>query len=156
MDTIKITFAAIIGGILATLQPIHNAMIILICLFCIDIFIGIFTDLCVNKNRFHAKKFIRAFAYLAVYLSIIASIFVIGIMMNDKNEAFLIDKTITYIFVYFYLANIFANLIKIFPKNKPIALLEYILHLEFIKRFQWLSEFFNHEKEKKTNIKTDN
>jgi hypothetical protein len=146
MDTVKIIGAFIIGGFLSSLQPLHGAMLVLSGLFFADVVLGIVTDLCINKNRFRTKKFIVAFAYLGIYLSIIASVFIIGLAMKDTDGALFIDKTLTYIFIYFYSANILGNLKQLFPQNRPIALLEYILHLEFIKRFQWLSDYLTHEK----------
>ena len=104
------------------------------------------------KEQFSPKKFIMAFYYLAIYLSIVASIYVIGEKMGDVNEALFIVKTTTYAFVYFYTSNILRNLKTTFPQNKAIAFLYFVVGFEFTKRIPGLSEFLKREMEKSDDL----
>ena len=138
------------------LQPVHNAMLVLIFMFLADMAFGILTDLFVNRKRFNPKKFMLAFFYVAIYLSIVSSIYVIGEHMGDVEESLFVVKTITYVFIYFYMTNTFRNLKTMFPNNKPIVFLEFVLCLEFTKRIPGLDEFLKRDIKEVNDNKTFN
>ena len=149
MDFLK---SSIVGAvcILATyLQPLHAAMLVLFVIFMADMLFGVLADLIANKKKMNAKKSLIAFAYAAVYLFIIAKIYVIGERMGDKSEALFIGKWITYVFVYFYITNIIRNMLLLFPNSRQIKFLEFVLCLEFTKKIPGLGEFLEKEKKEK-------
>jgi len=146
-DAIKLTIITATSALLAYLQPVHNAMLVLFSIFLIDMGIGIATDLMINKNRLSKKKFMFAFKSFMIYAAIIASIYVVGEKMGDLDEALFIDKWITYAFIYFYIANSFNNLRKLFPQRRAIEFLDFVIGLEFMKRIPAIGEFLKYEKE---------
>ncbi len=149
MDAIKIILATLIGGFVAYLQPVHNAMMVLTIVFVADIIFGISTDLFVNKLRFSPKKFMFSFITIAIYLSIVSSVYVIGEKMGDKKESLYVVKMLTYVFIYFYVSNSLHNLTQIFPSNRVFKFLDYVLGLEFVKRIPALGSFLEKEKGEK-------
>jgi len=148
IDTIKLFLVTAISGLIAYIEPVHSAMVALIFVFSIDIVCGIFKVLFVCKKRIKPKKILASFIYVAIYLSIIASVYIIGVNMDDASEAIFVDKFITYVFIYFYITNILKNLKALVPKSKAISFLDYVFHLEMLKRIPNLSEYLNKDKNK--------
>jgi len=149
MDSLRLTIVTVLSGFFAYMEPIQRAMFVLLFIFISDMLIAIFTDIAINRNRFNPKKFLTAFFYVAIYLCIIGGIYIVGERMEDTEPALFIDKIITYIFIYFYVINIFKNLRTIAPDNKPIAFIEYTIGLEFMKRIPNLDEWMRRESEGK-------
>ena len=156
IDAIKISLAAILGGIYSYFEPVHNPMIVLAIVFTGDIFAGILVDIIVNDDRIRIKKFLLAVAFLALYSVIIASVFVIGKLMGDMDEALVIVKSLTYVFALFYTSNFFRNLKILAPNNKPIAFLAYILSLHIVKKVPELAKFLGLTTSKINNDETNN
>lgn len=147
MDALKTAIATFISGIMAYMGPVQNAMFVLIIVFVIDIFFGVAAGVAVQGERFRFRKFILAAVYLLIYLGIVAVVYTIGEQMGDEEPALFIVKTVTYLFIYFYGANILKNLHLLFPANRAIKALDHILGLEFTKRLPWLEGFLQKEKE---------
>ena len=146
IDIIKLFLATCVCSLLAYLQPVYDELFVLLFVFFSDMFLAILTDLTVNRNSFKPKKFLTAFFYLAVYLGIVASVFIIGERMGDEQEALFVDKMITYVFIYFYSINIFKNLRMLIPNSKAIEFLDFTFGLEFTKRTPNLDEWMRREK----------
>jgi hypothetical protein len=147
-DIVKTSIVSLCAAIWTYLEPLYNPMFVLGYLFVLDIFFGILVDLFKNKDRIRLKKFLIAVAFLAMYLLIIASVFVIGEHQNDKDEALYFIKVLTYVFIYFYMANIIKNMRQLFPNSKPIAFLDYFLGLQVVKRLPELAQFLGLTKNK--------
>jgi intracellular septation protein A len=148
-DTIKLIATSIIGGIITYLEPIYNPVTVLGFVFVLDIVFGILTDLIRNDDRIRPKKFLIAVAFLAMYLVIIASTYVIGERMGDAIEALYFVKILTYVFAYCYVSNILRNMGELAPGSKAIAFLDYFIGLQIIKRLPEVAEFFNLTKKDK-------
>jgi hypothetical protein len=149
MDVIKTAIAAFISAILAYVEPVSNAMMLLIIAFVIDIFFGVICGVAVHNERFHFKKFILAATYLFIYLGIVAFVYTIGDYMGDEGGALFVVKTVTYLFIYFYSTNILKNLTLLFPNNRVFMALDYAVGLEFTKRMPWIDGFLKKENENK-------
>lgn len=77
-DIIKTAVAAFFGACIATLQPVHNAMLLLLIFAACDILFGILAGLIAARERFSFKKFILAAGYLLVYLGIVVMVYAVG------------------------------------------------------------------------------
>ena len=152
MDVFKVFKATVISGLMAYLEPVYNPMTVLMFVFIPNMIFGLVADLFIKNNRFIPKKFIFAFFYVAIYLSIVASIYIIGERIGDVEESLFFVKMTIYVFVYFYITNSLRNLTIIFPKNKPIAFLYFAVGLEFTKRIPALSEFLKRDKTDNDNL----
>ena len=148
-DTIKLAVIGGISGLFAYLSPLHDAIRILLFLFFVDMIVAMIAEIIIQKKPFKPKKFMTAFIYVAIYLSIVASVYVIGEHMGDTEQALFVDKIVTYVFIYFYCASTLKNLRVIVPYNRPIAFLEFTLGLEFTKKIPNLDDFLRKEKEDK-------
>lgn len=151
MDAIKIAIMALISSILAYFQPIHDIMIVLAFVFVVDFGAGLLVDLIVNDDRIRIKKVLFATIFIALYVSIIASVFFIGDRMGDGKEALSVIKMLTYVFIYFYASNTLRNLCLLFPENKPLAFLYYFLGLQVVKRLPELAIFLGLTKKDNNN-----
>ena len=146
-DAIKVVAALALSSLLAYLQPVYNAMFVVFFIFTADMLLGISADIFVNRKRLNARKFIFAFLSFMIYTAIIASVYVIGEHMDDKDESLFVVKWLTYSFIYFYAVNILKNLRFLFPNVRTFAFLEFTVGLEFLKRIPALSSFLEKEKE---------
>ena len=86
-DIIKTAVAAFFGACIATLQPVHNAMLLLLIFAACDILFGILAGLIAARERFSFKKFILAAGYLLVYLGIVVMVYAVGKYQDDTQEA---------------------------------------------------------------------
>lgn len=50
--------------------------------------------------------------------------------MGDSEHVFIVNKTISYIFIWIYLQNGFKNLIHAYPKNRGLRIIYHLLRLE--------------------------
>ena len=130
-DIIKTAVAAFFGACIATLQPVHNAMLLLLIFAACDILFGILAGLIAARERFSFKKFIL----------------VAGKYQDDTQEALYGGKVITYVFIYFYSSNILKNLHLLMPDNPVIRFLDYFIGLQFTRKVAWLEEFLKKEQQ---------
>lgn len=148
LDIFKTGIAAFFGSLLAFLQPVQNAMILLLLFAGIDILFGIISGVIALNERFNFKKFILAAAYLLVYLGIVVMVYAVGKYQSDIDESLYIIKVITYVFIYFYSSNILKNLHTIMPDNPVIRFLDYFIGLQFTKKLSILEDFIKKEQDK--------
>jgi len=146
-DIIKTAVAAFFGACIATLQPVHNAMLLLLIFAACDILFGILAGLIAARERFSFKKFILAAGYLLVYLGIVVMVYAVGKYQDDTQEALYVVKVITYVFIYFYSSNILKNLHLLMPDNPVIRFLDYFIGLQFTRKVAWLEEFLKKEQQ---------
>ncbi|MDR3140546.1 MAG: hypothetical protein LBU37_02275 [Tannerellaceae bacterium] len=126
-------------------------------LFLLDVVFGILVDIVKNDDHIRIKKLLVSVAFLTMYFLIIASTYVIGERMDDAPEALYIVKILTYVFSYFYAANILRNMHNLTPDNRALAFLDYFLGLQVIKYLPDLARFLkltsgdkrNNKKQKK-------
>lgn len=145
MDILKKTTIALLSTILAFLDPVQNAVYLLLFLYVTNLLVGISHDIFINKNRFVFKKFIRSCVEFLVYVGFVCGIYIIGFFQDDKEEAQYVIKIISYLFIYAYSTNILKNLILIFPDNMIFKFIYHVLSFEFIKKIPYLSDFLNRQ-----------
>lgn len=141
MEGIKTVIVTVFSVVAAYCEPVRNAMFLLFLMAGIDLLAGMICSIAIDHERFRFKKFIMAVVYLLIYLGVIALIYTVGRFQGDYEGAMLIVKTITYVFIYFYSANILKNLTALFPANRVIGFLYYVIDLEFTKKIPYLGDF---------------
>ena len=82
-------------------------------------------------KNFSFGKFKNALVELLLYVLINQTIYSVMAMAGDANEAIIVIKTLTYVFMYVYLQNSFKNLIIAYPTNKAYRIIYHIIRLEF-------------------------
>lgn len=144
-DIIKTAVATYVGALAAYLQPVHNAMVLLLIFAALDIVFGVVSGIAVSRERFSFKKFILSACYLLVYLGIVVLVYAVGRYQGDMDESLYVVKVITYVFIYFYSSNILKNLHQLMPDNPVIKFLDYFIGLQFSKKVALLDDFIKKE-----------
>lgn len=162
MDELRTLIVYVIGAIFTLLTPIHNFMVAMLILFGINFLFGLIAAR-VCKEEWDTKKALLFFVYVAVFLTIACTAFIIGHYMNNEEQAIAVVKILCYMAVYIFGTNIFRNLRGIVSKNtawyKLFDLCYYVLSVKFIERFdfvkKWQEERNNTENEGKTILDKD-
>lgn len=155
LDLIKTGIVTFLSSIVAYLQPVHNAMVLLLIFAGLDIMFGILAGIIAKDERFRFKKFILSAAYLLIYLGIVVMVYAVGRYQNDIEESLYVVKIITYVFTYFYSSNIMKNLHDLMPDNQVIKFLDYFIGLQFTKNIAVLNDFLKKERAKVVEEGTD-
>lgn len=135
--------------------PIHNLLLVLVFIFSANFIGGMITSIRLQDESFNFKKAWIAFKELVVFSVFLASAFFIGDKMDSQEWINEFLSIITWVLIYFYTANIFKNLRRLFPNSKGIHFLWFVLNFEFAKRFSVLKEFQVHQKNKKDETNTN-
>jgi len=148
IDILKAIGYVILGWLTSVIlffEPISNLLICITITFLFNFIIGIISGIVINNEKVDFKKGIKALLEYAVYLFVVMCLFFIGYFMRDNTLVYSIIKTITWIVIYFYFANILKNFERLFPTAQTIKVLYYIFNLEFVKMFPFLKNFKNKE-----------
>ena len=139
MNDVKTFIITLIMGFLSLLAPIHNFMYAMLILFGLNFVFGL-TAARAKNEHWSTKKALWFFGYVAIFLVIAASAFIIGHLMGEHEQAVAVVKILCYIAVYIFGTNIFRNMRHIFPMGtawyKLFDLCYYVLSVKFIERFQ--------------------
>ena len=145
MESIRNFIGFSFAAIAAYFNPIQDILSAVFYILVINFIVGLFSGLLVNKEPFSFKKAFYCFIEALVFLSLIAVIFFIGDKINNRSGALQCISGITYALIYFYSVNVFKNLKRLFPKNKLIAFIYYVISIEFVDKVPYLKEFLKIE-----------
>lgn len=134
----KAVFLAAITTIGNFYLPIVNYLYAIAAWATFDIFAGILAD----HGRWDKWKFLRAFLFLAIYLILILMAYWTGIMMKESEDSIrAFSSWISWVMIYYYIANTLRNLNNRFPESKTIAFLYWIVTVKFISKINFLEDF---------------
>ena len=128
--------------------PLQEIFGIMLFAFIGNIFVGMYTDVNVNNNRFNIKKFFDAVKHFGFYLFLVVFVHKAGISLHDTEISEQGVKWVTIIVLYYYITNIVRNGTIIWPTNKT---LEFIYLILTTKIFNKLKEFFGFKVGSNTN-----
>jgi len=147
MINIKTSIALLINAVIAYFDPIQGIIFAVGYAATVNFIVGFWADLRINHVGFNFAKGINAIKEVALYLAILASMFVISDhLKTDKDLIIKILTWITYALMYFYSTNIFKNLSRLLPNNRFINYLYYMLNMEFVNKILGLKNFLEKEK----------
>lgn len=133
--------------------PLQEIFGILLFTFTANIFVGMYADVNVKKNRFNIKKFFDAVKHFGFYIFLVVFVHKAGISLNDPEISEQGVKWVTIIVLYYYITNIVRNGTIIFPKNKTIQFMYLLLTTQI---FNKLKAFFGFKvKEDSNDIKNE-
>ncbi len=132
--------------------PLQEIFSMLLFSFAVNIFIGMYADVNVNKNRFNIKKFFDAVKHLGFYLFLLVFVHKAGISLNDSDISEQGVKWVTIIVLYYYITNITRNATIIFPTNKTIHFIYLVLTTQI---FNKLKAFFGFKVKEDNEIKEE-
>lgn len=131
-------------------MPIQGDIKSLILIISINFVAGMLASLLVQKESFSMEKWLKGWvAELCVFSVMLCSIYYIGKQKGKPDETMYCISFISYSCYFFYGINIFKNLKRLFPSNRTIAFLFYVLSFEFMKKIPYLENFINEEKKEK-------
>lgn len=137
-EIMKQIWTWMIALVLAAFQPLSVALFVLMCVWTINILMGIAAD---NQDG-KGFKFNKAFSAAKQLGFIFAILFIISLATagyGEKEIAFTIAKWGTWIVSYFYVTNIFRNATGLWPSNKAIGFIYSFLTTE---AFGYIKELF--------------
>ena len=150
MDDFKTILVSFIGGIFTLLAPIHNFMYAMLVLFGLNFIFGL-TAARAKKEHWSTKKALLFFVYVAIFLVIAVSAFIIGHLMGEHEQAVAVVKILCYIAVYIFGTNIFRNMRHLTPRGsawyKLFDLCYYFLSVKFIERLPFVKKWQEENKE---------
>lgn len=133
--------------------PLKEVFGILLFTFTANIFVGMYADVNVNKNRFNIKKFFDAVKHFGFYIFLVVFVHKAGISLHDQEISEQGVKWVTIIVLYYYITNIVRNGTVIWPSNKT---LDFIYLLLTTQIFNKLKAFFGFKvKEDSNDIKNE-
>lgn len=135
LEQFRLFFASTFSMLLAVFSDTKHFILALVISFAFNIWAGMRADgISVTRcKNFSFKKFWRALVELYVYVGIIYVIQGIMYSIGDKEEALIVIKTITYIFIYVYCQNGLKNVITAYPKNKALRIIYHVIRFEFTR-----------------------
>mgnify|MGYP007133691617 CR=1 FL=1 len=100
-----------------------------------ELFTGLFAGVLVQHEGFIFRKAFKCISEAAVISGLMAMILLVGDNIDNHDGAMSAISLAVYALIYFYGVNILKNLNRIFPKNRYIDFLYYVLSFEMIRRF---------------------
>lgn len=151
MDEIRAYIIMAIGAVFTLLAPIQNFMYAMVLLFGINFVFGLVAAI-VKKEGWSTKKALMFIWYCTIFFVAAASLFIIGHLMDEREQAVAVVKILCYVAIYIFGTNIFRNWGNILTPgttwHKFVDLIYYVLSVKFIERFPLVKKW-QEEKEVK-------
>lgn len=141
-------------AVVAYFEPIRGAVNIFICAFVADFVTGLLASFKLGE-RFKSSKARWSFAKLLCYTGSFMFLLVIGKNLQALHQAgddyasmLWLIKMVVYAGVWFETKSIVENLQVLFPENRFLSFLDYLLGVEFTKKIPGLANFLKEDKNK--------
>lgn len=145
---LKNMMATLLSITLAYFAPISDMVFVIFFIFLINMLAGMISGIVVDNEAFSNKKFFRCLIETFVFYVIVICIYVIGEKLGNVNGALQCITGVVYAILYFYGTNTLRNLQKLFPANKVIAFIYYVVSFEIVKKIPYLQQFNELNKDK--------
>lgn len=144
MNDLKAIIIGVVGAIFTLLAPIQNFMYAMLILFGLNFGAGLLAAY-VNKEPWDNKKALWFFVYVAIFLVSTCSAFIIGYLMDEREQSIAVVKILCFIAIYIFGTNIFRNLRFATPTGSPwykfFDLCYYVLSVKFIEKFDFMKKW---------------
>lgn len=131
--------------IISYITPIYDYVIIIAYIFLINFVIGLIEDIVIKDKRFNCKKFYFCLLEMLVFYMLVGSVYFVGSKFHRQELSLQCVSAIAAIVTYFYSLNIFKNLKSLFPNNRPISFIFYIISFEIVKKIPYFKNFQEYE-----------
>ena len=133
-----------VGAVLSLLAPIQNFMYAMMLLFGLNFVFGLLADV-LNNQPWETKKAMKFILYCCLFFVASCCIFIIGHLMDEKDQAIAVVKVLCWGAIYIFGTNIFRNWRKLLTPGtawyKFVDLMYYVLSVKFIERFDWVKSW---------------
>lgn len=151
-----------VGAVFTLLAPIQNFMYAMLLLFGVNFAFGLVAAV-VKKEGWSTKKALMFIWYCAIFFTMACSLFIIGHLMNEREQATAVVKILCYLAIYIFGTNICRNWLNILVPGtawyKFVDLIYYVLSVKFIEKFsivkKWQEERNNQPSEGHTILDKD-
>lgn len=134
---------------LAYFAPLNDMVFIIFFIFLVNMMAGMISGIVVDNEPFNNKKFFKCLVETFVFYIIVLCIYVIGEKLGNLDGAMQCITGVVYAILYFYGTNTLRNLNKLFPDNKTLAFIYYVVSFEIVKRIPYMAQFNQKCKEDK-------
>lgn len=138
---IKNLLVTLFSVTLAYFAPISDMVFVIFFIFLINMMAGLVSGIVVDNEPFNNKKFFHCIVETCVFYLIVGSVFLVGEKLNNINGALQCITGVVYAILYFYGTNTLRNLQKLFPDNKVVAFIYYVVSFEVVKKIPYLQQF---------------
>ena len=140
MDCNQFGLKVIFATIVAYLSPVEGPLTALVVVLGANLFIGIGVGIGIQGEKLQFKKAFWAFFESAVIAALIAFVYYIAEKNGDLQEGIKITSYMVYVAVILYGQNIVKNLLRVWPKNRFLLVLNYFLSAEFLRILSKIKE----------------
>ena len=154
-ETIRNLIVTICSVLIGYFSPLGDIVFVIFFVFLLNCIFGLVAGVGVEGERFNLKKFFRCIMETFVFYIIVLSIYVVGEKMGNEPGALQCLSGVVSAIIYFYAVNILRNIHTLFPKNKWVKFLFYVLSFEIIKKIPYLQQFQEKKDEVEQSIKEE-
>lgn len=154
-DTIRNLIVTLCSILIGYFSPLKDIVFVIFFIFLLNCIFGLVAGVGVQGEKFNLKKFFRCIMETLVFYVIVLSIYIVGEKMGNESGAIQCISGVVYAVIYFYAVNILRNIHTLFPKNKWVKFLFYVLSFEVIKRIPYLQQFQEKKDEVNDKIKEE-
>jgi phage-related holin len=142
-----------VGCVLTYFEPINFLMLLVVVLFGLDFVTGVLKSRKIRGRwTLQSKKLRWSFVKMFVYMFVIACTFFITEMMQlSEVTGITAAKVEVWCVVYIEGISIVENLLVLFPGDKFLRFIHFLLSVEFLKYVPVLSNFLKEKEEDETN-----
>lgn len=151
MENIRSLAGCVISAVVAYFAPIESIFLGVAWVFVVNFVFGLLNGIVVKNEIFSFRKAFSCFVEAMVLYVLMATIFLVGDRIGNQSGAMQCITAVVYALIYFYAVNILRNIKGLFPGNKTIRFLYWILSIEFVKEIPFIGDYlakFNREEHK--------
>lgn len=141
MERLREILGCVIASTFSAIAPIQEILEACMLVFALNLLAGMAAGLLVQAEKFTFGKFFTCVMEAAVICLLIAMVLTIGDKIDNHEGAMSAISVIVYALIYFYGVNIFKNLARLFPSNRLIGFLHYVLSFEVVEKIPYLSNY---------------
>jgi phage-related holin len=141
-----VLFAA--GCALTYIEPIGFLLHLVLTLFVSDFVTGVLKSRKLSGSwRLRSKRLRWSFVKMFTYMSVMALTFYVCDVMRLRSAGVSVVKTEVWCIVYIEGLSIVENLLAVFPRDRFLKFLHYLLSVEFLKYIPVLNNFLKEKEE---------
>lgn len=151
MENIRSLAGCVISAVVAYFAPIESIFLGVAWVFVVNFVFGLLNGIVVKNEIFSFRKAFSCFVEAMVLYVLMATIFLVGDRIGNQSGAMQCITAVVYALIYFYAVNILRNIKGLFPGNKTIRFLYWILSIEFVKEIPFIGDYlakFNRDEHK--------
>lgn len=141
MEKFRELMACMAASVLGAVAPVHDILEACMIVFAANLVAGLAAGILAQGEKFTFQKFFTCVMEAAVVCLLIAMMLIIGDKIDNHDGAMSAISVVVYALIYFYGVNIFKNLTRLFPDNRLLAFLYYVISFEVVGKIPYLANY---------------